>query len=170
MSKRFKSTAVRGIGKTRSGSPTIGLQTLIDRTMEQTKRAAFFDELRWKIAEEDDGEVSPDEALHAARILSRPKAVMVRKHVERGLVPAALAPGIAATSRGVKAFVDAKRGRGASAMRAVKDTTKGGVLADMVRGGLVGSGISLGTHGLRKQRARETYEKFIRQAKKDEAA
>ncbi len=155
MGTRYKSTVIKGIGKSRKGSPTISLQTLIDRT----KSAAFLDELL-KLSRLD--KATKAELEEATKVLTEPKHKVVRKHIERGVVPAAISPGISAAARGVRAFVDAKRGRGGSAaMKAIKDTTRGGVVSDVVRGGLVGTGISVGSHGLQKQRAKETIEKFM---------
>lgn len=158
--RRSSRTVLPGVAKSRKGSPSIGLQTLIDRT----KRAAFFDELRFKSAEESPEKmVSADAALASAKVLSRSPRQRVQKHVERGIVPAFLAPGIQAAGRATEALVDAKHGRWGAAGRALKNTTKGGVAKSMLQGGGVGAGLSLSHDFIQVAKAKDTYEDFLSQ-------
>ena len=159
---RTSKTVLRGIPKSRKGSPPIGLQTLIDRT----KRAAFFGELHSKLAKSDEPHISSDVAKDSIKVLSRTPRQQIQKHLERGIVPAMLSPGIQAAGRATKALVDAKHGRWGAAGRAIKDTTKGGVVSSMLQGGGVGAGLSVSHDVLAKMRAKDTYETYLDQNKK----
>jgi hypothetical protein len=158
--KTYKSTAIRGIGKSRKGSPTIGLQTLIDRSQERRKLSAFFDEM-WKLSD-----ITSEKALEAAKRLSESPKERAIRHTEAGVIPAAMGPALSAVARGTKALVNAKKGRWSAARKAIRNTTKGDVAADTIRGGLFGAGLSVSREGLQLARARDTYEDFMKQHKR----
>lgn len=105
--------------------------------------------------------VDPEEALEAAKYLSKKRGP--REHIESGAVSAAINPVIQATAKATKAAIDAKKGRWGAAKQSLKGITKGDVASQAVSGGLFGAGISAGREGLRLQKARDTYEDFLKQ-------
>lgn len=156
-SQRPSKPVFRGIAKSRKGRPSISLQTIIDRV---TKKAMLEELLKWA---EEGGTVSAEEALEAAKELSKTPRERAQKHLERGIVPAILAPGIHAAGRATRAAIDAKKGRWGAAAKAMKDTTKGGVAQSALQGGLVGAGLSLSHEGIAVAKAKDTYNDFLKQ-------
>lgn len=154
-------TLYSGMSKTRKGKPPIGLQTMIDRSMSKRSSSAFFGELR-KLAANSEL-VSVDDAVDAAKYLSRSKKDRAIDHVTAGGIPALLGPGVSAAGRATTALIDAKRGRFGAMRKAIKNTTKGQAASDMIRGGMVGAGISYGREGMQTARARNTYDRFMAQ-------
>lgn len=138
-----RSTAFKGIAKSRKGSPAISLQTIIDRSMR--KKA----------------EVSREEAREAKKVLKQPKSAL--RYLDAGLVSGAASPLINAAGRATEAAIDAKKGRWGAARRALTDTTRGGVAKNVVHGTLLGTGISAAREGVATARAKNTYNDFLKQ-------
>lgn len=151
---RYVKTLGYGLAKSRSRSPSISLQKLID----SAKTAAFFEEVKHAYA------VSDDEAIEAARLLSKSPRERKRTYVEGGAVSAVAAPVIQGLGRGIEAGVDARRGaRLHVARKAFRNTTRGGVARAALTGGLGAIAISAGREGIQLQRAREKYHRFLEQ-------
>lgn len=145
-----RSTCIKGIAKSRRGSPAIGLQTLIDRAVGK-KRPGIVKE----------SEVSDEEALEAAELLSKKRSPF--RYLDAGAVSGALSPAIQAAGRGTQALVDAKKGRWGAARRALTDTSKGELAKNVLQGTLFGSGIAAAREGVQLSRAKNTYENFLKQ-------
>jgi len=152
---------LRGMGASRSGRPTIGLQTIIDRLQANKPRR------RHKIAE-----VSVEDAQQAVGVLERSRGRMGRyrdamlagaalKPVVRGVANAAEA---AAAHSGKGRWGAALRGT-AAAGKSVKGFTgafnKPQLARDVVEGGLGGAVVNAGREGLELGRARRTAREFL---------
>lgn len=147
-------TLVHGLSKSRKGKPSISFQTLVDRT----KMSAFFGTI--KAAAVDDMV-----ALDAAKRLAESPRERTARTLETGALTATAAPAAAAVARGVKGAIDAKKGRWGAARAALRDTTKGGVASDAIRGGMAGMVIGSGRDTLETARAKRTVRKYLDQHK-----
>lgn len=132
---------VGAIPKARSGKPSIGIHKLI----EKVSHRAFVHELE-KLADEDALARSIERQLHRNRLAGAAETVQnarsPRKHIESAAISSAVGPVSLAAGRAVKAFADAKRGRGRAALDAVKGITRGDVAQSMVGGAILGGGLS----------------------------
>ncbi len=145
-----RSTVMKGIAKSRRGSPAIGLQTLIDKAVGKDRPGI-----------KTGGEVSRAEAQEAKKTLKKKKHPL--RHLDAGAVSGVLSPAIQAAGRGTQALIDAKHGRMAAARRALKDTTKGEVAKNVVQGTLFGTGLSMAREGVATARAKSTLDEFTKQ-------
>lgn len=141
--ERFVKT-VDGISKTRKGKIPAKLHTLISRS----KKANLIDD---------------EIALDAAKALSKDTKTRVRRYAENSALSGVAAPLITGTARGVKGLLDAKQGRWREAVKGIKDTTRGGLASDAVRGAMTGAVLTGGRDQLELHHARNTVKDYLRQ-------
>ena len=140
---------LQGLGKSRKGSPSIGLEQLIHKT----KMSAFV-----KAA------VSADEALDAAKMLSVDKKTRVRRYAESGAIGGAAYPVISAAGEVAGALAGPKGQRlqhAASAAR--KAFSRPEVAKSVTRGVLGGGGIQAIREGVEIGKAKKTVKGFLDQ-------
>jgi len=144
-------TLARGLSKTRSGSPSIGIHELIERSKQQ----GFADGVKKAVSE--------DEALDAAKMLSTKGRT--RRYVEGAAIGAAVNPAMRAIGRGVEAATNAPRGMGSwragLARAAVKGVSRGELTRHVVEGGLAGGGVQAIREGVELGKAKKTVRNFI---------
>lgn len=145
-------TLIKGLGKSRAGAPSIGLQRLI----EKTKMAAFSDTVKQAVSE--------DEALDAAKMLSVDKKTRLRRYAEGGAIGGVAYPGIAAAGEAAGALASHGPGKLRAAGAAVRATLKRPDLAKSVtRGVLGGGGVQAIREGVELGRAKKTVSNFVRE-------
>jgi hypothetical protein len=154
--ERFVKTFAKGVGKTRSGKPSISVQTLIDRA----RFSSMSDAIKKAFAEPA---VDDFDALEAAKTLSEtPKSRAIRYGQSAGVAGAA-SPLIHAGSRALKGLLDAKKNPLRAARAAIKDTTRGGIAHDVFRGGATGMTLNAGREGFEQRRAKQTLDTYLAQ-------
>lgn len=143
-------TLARGLSKTRSGSPSISLQSLIDRS----KQAGFSDRIKKAVSEE--------EAIEAARRLSENRKNRVRRYVESGTIGGAAYPIISAAGEAAGALAGRGPGRFAAAGRAAaKVMNRTDLAKNVTRGMLGGGGVQAMREGVELGKAKKTVSSFI---------
>lgn len=154
-------TIVKGLSKTRSGSPSISMQSLADRA----RHGGFADRIKKAVSEDD--------ALHAAKTLTHSKG-RVRRYVEGGAIGGLANPALRAAGRGIEAAVNAPKGSGGwragFARAAIKSVNKGEMARHITEGALAGGGVQAIREGVELGRAKKTVKNFLserRAGKKD---
>lgn len=146
-------TLARGLAKTRSGSPSIGIQELI----EKTRQSGFADRIKKAVSE--------DEALDAAKRLSEGRKSRVRRYAEGGVIGGLVNPALRAAGRGVEAVVNAPKGSGGwrvgFARAAVKGVSKGELARHLTEGALAGGGVQAIREGVELGKAKKTVKSFV---------
>jgi hypothetical protein len=147
-------TLARGLGKTRSGSPSIGIHELIERS----KQKGFSDRLKHAVSE--------DEALDAAKMLS--VKGRARRYAEGATIGGASYPLIAAAGEAAKTVAEHS---GSGRLRAVGAAARGALKAPEVarsvtRGALGGGVIQAVREGVEMGRAKKTVKKFVNERTK----
>lgn len=142
-------TLARGLSKTRSGSPSIGIQNLI----EASKRKGFSDRIKKAVSE--------DEALDAAKMLSTKGRA--RRYVEGGMIGGASYPIISAAGEAAKGLTaHSGSGKLRAAGAAARAVLKGPEVAKSVTRGAMGGGVIQAVReGVELGRAKKTVRQFI---------
>lgn len=147
-----RSTCVKGIAKSRRGSPAIGLQTLIDKAIGKDRPGSIVKK----------AEVTRAEAREAKKQITKKQSPL--RYLDAGAISGVASPLlIQPVGRATQALFNAKKGRWGAARRALTDTTKGEVAKNVVQGTLLGAGISAAREGAATARAKDTYDEFLRQ-------
>ncbi len=149
-------TLARGLGKTRSGSPSIGIQALI----EASKRKGFADRIKKAVSEE--------EALDAAKMLSTKGRT--RRYAEGGLIGGTTYPLVSAAGEMAKG-VAAHSGSGKlrAGVTAARSALKGPEVAkSLTRGAFGGGVIQAVREGLEMGKAKKTVRQFVDERTKDQ--
>lgn len=123
---------------------------------EACMMAAFCETL--KLAE-----VSEDEALASAKILSEGKRSRLRRYVDSGTVGGVLTPAVDTVGNFVHAAANAKKSPLAAGVAGVKAMKRGDVARSVTKGILGGAAVRAGQEGMQLQRAKDTYNRFMRQ-------
>lgn len=141
-------TLTHGLGKTRSGSPSIGIQALI----EKSRQKGFADRIKKA--------VSDDEALDAAKLLSNKGRA--RRYAEGAGIAATVNPVMRMVGKGVEAAANARGGgRAGMARAAIKGITRGELSRHVVEGALAGGGVQAIREGVELGKARKTVKNFV---------
>lgn len=137
-------TLSRGLSKTRSGSPSISIQKLIN--------AGFSDRIKKAVSEDD--------ALDAAKMLSTKGRA--RRYVEGGVIGGAAYPLTAAAGEVAGALAGHGSGKLRAAGAAAKATFKRPELAKSVTRGALGGGVIQAVReGVELGRAKNTVRSFV---------
>lgn len=147
-------TLMPGIAKSRSGSPSIGLQTLIDRT----KMSAFSDELT-KLSEDPPTRA---EVSTATKELKKPVGKRLLNPLEGGVIAGAASPGVQALGRGLKGAINGAKNeageqmtRRAAAMQGIRGTTKGDIASSALVSALGVSALAMGRDAMQVHHAKK---------------
>lgn len=137
----------RGIGTTRKGKPTIGLQTLINIVTRQKK-----------------AEVSRREAIDAVKVLDKDPKTRVQHYRDAAVVGGTLSPVVRGIGRGVQAAVSTKGGPGTRAVafgKGILDTNKGELARHMTEGMLGAGGVKAVQEGVEVGRAKKKLVRYV---------
>lgn len=149
---RVSKTLSRGLSKTRKGSPSIGLQRLV----EAAKLSGFLDTIKSAVDEE--------EALDAAKKLTYGRKGRLGRYAATGAIGGALAPAV--SLGGNLAESVAAKGLRRGAAEAVKKTfSKPSLARDVTRGALGGGVLQASREAVDLNRAKKTVDKFVEQRK-----
>jgi hypothetical protein len=129
----------------------VGIKKLIERSYQ----SGFADRIKKA--------VSDDEALEAARLLS--KKGRVRRYVEGGAIGGATYPLVSAAGEAAKGFVaHSGQGRVRAAAHAAKAVLKSPEVAKSVTRGVLGGGVIQGVReGVELGRAKNTVDGFLKE-------
>lgn len=121
-------TLAHGLSKSRSGSPSIGIHELIERSRQK----GFGDRLKKAVDE--------DEAMDAAKLLS--EKGRTRRYAEGGAIGGIAAPLVSAAGEAARGFAaHVGQGKVRAALEAGKAALKGPELAKAVTSGALGGGV-----------------------------
>lgn len=148
-------TLSKGLGKTRAGKPSIGLQTVIDR-LKKAELEGFVTRLKAAVSEE--------EAIDAAKLLSQKRKDRVQRFAEGGTIGALASPVMRAAGRAAEAVVSTPGGIGkrmTAAGKASLRTTPGELVRHVTEGGLAGGGVQAIREGVELGKANKTVQSFL---------
>lgn len=149
------------LGRSRKGSPLIGLGKLVRRTMGKHSQdamwLAFFDQVKLAVSEE--------EALEAAKALSESRRSRLNRYGTGAAIGAASYPMVSLAGEAVKGFVAApKHHRLRGALKSVRQATDLPDVAKNVTRGTLGAGaVQALRENVQLQSAKKTYEDFLRE-------
>lgn len=153
-------TLMRGMSKSRRGSPSVSLSALYKQSMYD----AFFATLKAA------AEVSDVEALDAARLISEPARRRAQRYATGGVIGAATAPVV--TMAGNLAEAAARPGqRGAALAHAARTAlARPQIAKDVARGVVTGAGVQAIREGVQRQQAKRVVTDYIGQQQQPKVA
>jgi hypothetical protein len=142
-------TLAKGLAKSRSKSPSIGLQTLIERA----KSSAFVESVK--------AAVSDDEVLDAAKLLGQQQRNRAKRLGASAGIGATLAPAVSFGSE-VAGALARRHGRGRAVATAAKKLVSAPHMAKTVTGGaLGGAGFQATRETVQGREAKKTVKTYL---------